>query len=239
MSRRSPREAADNPIADRISRLVCYPYFALMHRFRWEGKEHVPRTGPVIFAANHQSYYDPVLLSLAAGRRVTYLALEQYFGYSVLGRLMRFYGAVPVKADSPGPSAYGRMVRALRSGRACGIFPEGGRSPDGLPARPSPGLGAMALRTRVPVVPVTICGAHRAWPPGQLLPRPGALRLLFQRPMLASDCVDDASTGRGEARRQVTGAVMLRVADGFRKLGHPGLARRARTRLEEYGCSRG
>lgn len=238
MAERESRKTADNPLADRLSRLVCYPYFALAHRFHWWGREHVPRSGPVIFAANHQSFYDPVLLSLAAGRRVIYLAIEHYFGYPVLGRLMRFYGAVPVRTENPGPSAYGRMVRALRDGRACGIFPEGGRSRDGLPGRPRPGLGAMALRTGAAVVPVTIWGAHRAWPPGRVLPRPGSIRLLFQEPIDARSCVGADSADRKDARRRVTGAVIHRIVDGLQEIAHPRNARAARRRLREVGYRR-
>ncbi len=238
MDKRKSSAGADNPLADRFSRIICYPYFALAHRFCWRGEEHIPRSGPVIFAANHQSFYDPVLLSLAAGRRVTYLAMQHYFGYPLLGWLMGFYGAVAVRADSPGPSAYGRMVRALRDGRACGIFPEGGRSPDGLPCHPSPGVGALALRTGAPVVPVTICGAHRAWPPGQALPRPGPICLLFQRPLGAEDCTEPDSVSERRARREVTGKVMHRIADGLEALDHPARAHAARERLEGYGYPR-
>jgi len=238
MGRRNSIAGAENPVADRFSRVICYPYFALAHRFRWLGREYVPRNGPVIFAANHQSFYDPVLLSLAAGRRVTYLAMEHYFGYPLLGRLMRFYGAVSVRAENPGPSAYGRMIRALRDGRACGIFPEGGRSGDGLPCRPSPGIGAMALRTGAPVVPVTIWGAHRAWPPGRALPGPGSIRLLFQRPIRADHCTGPDSGGGRLARHEVTGEVMHRIADGLDQLGFPGRAKAARERLEGYGFPR-
>ena len=235
MAARESRSRADNPLADRLSRIVCYPYFALVHRFHWEGQEHIPRTGAVLFAANHQSFYDPVLLSLASGRRIVYLAMQYYFRYPVLGRLMRFYDAVPVRAESPGPSAYGQMVRALRRGRACGIFPEGGRSPDGLPCPHRPGLGAMALRTGAPIVPVTIWGAHRAWPPWRALPRPGHIRMLFQKPVEPGELVGGRLSNARQAREEVTRAVMHRIVDGLEKLGYPRSARAARRRLRNAG----
>jgi 1-acyl-sn-glycerol-3-phosphate acyltransferase len=221
----------DNPLGDRLSRIVCFPYFAFAHRFRWSGAGHLPREGAAIVAANHQSYYDPVLISLAARRRITYLALEQYFDYPLLGRLMRHFGALPVDPENPKPGSLVRMMRTLKAGQVCGIFPEGGRSHDGLPIEPRPGLGALALRAGVPVVPAALWGAHRAWPPGQLLPRPETIRLRFLPPIRPSDFPDVERMGRGPARAELTRMVMCRIADGLGELAGERVGRAARERM--------
>src|SRR5262249_11885257 len=52
---------------------------ALGFRLRVDGRRHVPRRGPVLLVANHQSYLDPVLVGLACPRRLHYLARKTLF----------------------------------------------------------------------------------------------------------------------------------------------------------------
>jgi len=196
-----PVDRSDNPLIDRASRVLAYPYFAVFNRFKWYRAELVPSRGGAIVAPNHQSFYDPVLLSIAAGRRVYYMAWEKYFHYPLLGSLMRLYGAVPIDIFNPGPSAYATLVRMLRGGRLCGVFPEGGRTKDSLPDPPMPGVGALALRAGVPIVPVTVSGAYHVWPYYRWLPRTGAIEVLFHEPIPVSRGRDLSREERRARRR--------------------------------------
>jgi len=226
--------STDRPLWDRLGRAVLYPYLMLMHRLRWHGVENVPRAGPAILAANHQSFLDPVLVGYAAGRPVVFMGWDYYYRWPVLGRLMRLYQTVPVDLDAPGPSALERMVRALQQGKLCGIFPEAGRTPDGLLTEPKPGAAALALRTGAPLVPVTIHGAFRAWPKGQPLPAPAPISLCFGRPIRPEPT---ARPDRSE-RRRLTLELMERIADGFARLGRPDLAAASRRRLDAWAHAR-
>ncbi len=216
----------DRP-ADRAGRGLAHAYFSLAHRLRWCGAENVPRTGPVILAANHQSFYDPVAICLAARRGVVYVGDEHYYHMPVVGYLMRLFGTIPVNVRSPSPAALAHVVRALRQGHVCGIFPEGARTPDGLIGRPQPGAAVLALRTGAPLVPVTVCGAYAAWPLTRRLPRPAPMAICFGEAMH----VEGKST-RGR-RWEILLELMLRIADGFRRLGRPDLARESRRRVLE------
>jgi 1-acyl-sn-glycerol-3-phosphate acyltransferase len=179
----------------------------------------------VIFAANHQSYYDPVVISLAAGRRIIYMGLKRFFEVPLLGALMRAYGCLPVREGSRVPRAYARMIRLLRRGSACGIFPEGARTTDGLPQPPNPGVGGLALATGAPVVPVTLLGLHRVWPVGRRLPRPGPVLIRFGEPLrFGADREGSRDAGR---RREVARVVMRKIVEGFGSLCRPRLARRS------------
>jgi 1-acyl-sn-glycerol-3-phosphate acyltransferase len=212
--------------SDWWARPIARAYFALAHRLRWCGRENVPRTGPAILAANHQSYFDPIAVSLAAGVPVLYVGLESYYRMPVVGHLMRAFGTIPIPAGSPGHRALSLMLNALSQGAICGIFPEGGRSTDGLFAELHDGVAMLALRTGAPVVPVTLCGAYDAWPIHRPLPRARHISVCFGEPLCAAGAPGDRD------RRRITVEIMRRVANGFVPLGRPDMARACLRRLQ-------
>jgi 1-acyl-sn-glycerol-3-phosphate acyltransferase len=63
------------------------------------------------------------------------------------------------------------------------IFPEGRRSADGTIDRFRPGIGMIASRLAVPVVPVRIDGLQNVLPPGWRMARPGKVRVTFGKPL--------------------------------------------------------
>src|SRR5262245_11722762 len=69
---------------------------------RMEGKQHMPARGPVLVLANHQSYLDPVIVGLAANRRMCYLARKTLFRNRLFGGLIRAFRAVPIDQDGVG-----------------------------------------------------------------------------------------------------------------------------------------
>lgn len=221
----------DNPLLDRLLRTFLYPYFTLLHGYRWYGVENVPRRGPAILAANHQSFLDPILIGLAAGRRIVFMGWQYYYNWPVLGPLMRLQDTIPVDIDTPGPSTIGRLLRVLEQGRLCGIFPEGGRTFDGLLGEPKAGVAALALRSGAPVIPVTISGAFRAWPRGQFYPVPARISAYFGAPFRVDRADNPRGTTDRERRREVAFDLMRRIADGFRKLGRPDVARASLLKL--------
>ncbi len=212
-----------------VGRAASRPYLAVVHRLRCFGLERVPRTGPAIVAANHQSFFDPVVLGLALNRKVVYMAAGPYFRVPLLGSLMRLFGAVPVKDKRPGHRPLARLLRALEEGHLAGIFPEGHRTPDGLVGLPREGAASLALRTGAPVVPATISGAYAAWPRHRLLPRPAPIAVYFGEPFRA-----EGESSR-QRRREITCELMLRIIEGLKHLGRPEIAAKSRRRLlEEY-----
>ncbi|MHC5034975.1 MAG: lysophospholipid acyltransferase family protein, partial [Planctomycetota bacterium] len=144
--------------------------------------------------------------------------------------IMRAFDAVPVDVDTPAPSSLGMMLQALEEGRLCGIFPEGGRTFDGLLREPKPGVALLALRSGAPVIPVTIEGAYRAWPRGRHYPVPTRIRVYFGRPVDIAPC-DHQEGNNHDRRHKIACQIMLRIADGFEKLGAPQLAQASRRKL--------
>ncbi len=229
------QDVEPRPILDLLARPLALSYLLAAHGLRWRGTQNVPPAGPAILAANHQSFLDPVILSVASPRRVVFLAWDYYYNRPLLGRLMRLFEPVPVDVDAPEHGALTGMLGALEQGRLCGVFPEGGRTADGAIGPCREGVAALVLRSGAPVVPVSVCGAFEAWPVGQALPLPAPISVLFGRPLdpRSARCVLEAATPR-ERRRALTREVMMRVAGGLRRLGRPDLAARSEARLRRF-----
>ncbi len=131
------------------------------------GLEHVPATGPVIFAGNHpNSLIDPILILTTCGRIVHFAAKDTLFTTRIMRALLRGLGAVPLaRRDDHGAAidnqaAFTAMFDTLDGGRAIGIFPEGISHDASQLARLKTGAARLALGAAARGTPVTIvpCG---------------------------------------------------------------------------------
>lgn len=167
-------------------RVAAKWYFIIFHGLSWKGLEHVPHTGPCIFAANHQSYYDPPAISGALWvRHVDFIAKAGLFTFKPFAWLIRSLNSIPIKGSAADTGSIREVVARLQQGRATLIFPEGSRSPDGLMQPMQRGVLLLVRKAKCPVVPVAIDGAHRAWPRGRGFPMPWSarIRLRFGEPI--------------------------------------------------------
>ena len=162
------------------------------HHLAPEGDRRRARTRPggAILAANHQSVVDSVFLPLMLDRPVTFSAKAEYFTAS--GPAARLWAAYlkatnQLQMDRDGPRAAQDTLDAalvlLRAGNLFGIYPEGTRSPDGRLYRGRPGVGYLALKSGLPVIPVAILGTRRVLPPGRVVPRPGRIEVRIGAPL--------------------------------------------------------
>lgn len=103
-----------------IWRLVLPLYF----RYKIVGREHLPRSGPVIIAPTHRSRWDPILLARITRRRIRFLASRDEF-IGVQGWLMRRLGAFAVNTRRPSSASLRHCREILLAGRPLVIFPEG------------------------------------------------------------------------------------------------------------------
>jgi 1-acyl-sn-glycerol-3-phosphate acyltransferase len=119
--------------------------------------------GPVLFAANHPTTLDPILLQKALGRPVSTLITSVAFSLPLVGRLLRGAGHLPVgQRGEGGRSLVEAAAAPLRSGRSVAIFPEGQLSPEGSLAALRSGAVRIAAASGAPIVPVGIATAgHR------------------------------------------------------------------------------
>jgi 1-acyl-sn-glycerol-3-phosphate acyltransferase len=153
-----------------FARLLLSGVFRVATGWEVSGRDRVPRSGGLIVASNHISFWDPPLVGSALPRECHFLAKEELFNTPVLGPLIRSYNAIPIRRGMADLSGMSRAIDVLRDGEALLMFPEGSRMRDGElhPARP--GVGMMAVSADVPILPCFISGSSH--PRGWWLRRP-------------------------------------------------------------------
>jgi 1-acyl-sn-glycerol-3-phosphate acyltransferase len=182
------------------------------------GAENIPASGGAILAANHQSVVDSVFLPLMLDRPVTFSAKAEYFTASgPMARVWAYYlrATNQLQMDRDGPRAAQDTLEAaltlLQQGQLFGIYPEGTRSPDGRLYRGRPGVGWLALKSGLPVIPVALSGTRTVLPPGRMIPRPGRIGVTIGKPVALAPELFDAPPGK--ARRQIADQVMAAIQE--------------------------
>ena len=198
-----------------LTRIVLGSTARLVYRPVVQGRENIPRTGPLVLASNHLSFVDSIVIPLVAPRRVVFLAKAEYFtGHGIRGALMRSFftavGAVPIQRGTAGAAqeALDSALGILRDGLAFGIYPEGTRSRDGRLYRGRTGVAWLALTAGCPVVPVALSGTQDIQPVGSRLPRIRRITVRFGKPL---DFSHLQGAKPGPARREATDAVMAAI----------------------------
>jgi 1-acyl-sn-glycerol-3-phosphate acyltransferase len=186
-------------------------------RVRVEGAiDEIPRTGPVIVAANHSSNLDvPVLgssLMPKLGRRLQWLGKKELFDWPVVGWIARNGGVHAIDRGAADVEAFRIATRILEEGHALFVFPEGTRSRDGTLGAGRDGVAVLALRTGAPIVPVGVSGSYERWPRGQRLPRPGGrVTVRIGSPFRLADVLPP-DLDRRAAKTAATDLIMRRIA---------------------------
>src|SRR3954451_3082229 len=143
----------------RFAMAVCSPIVRRWGRLEVSGLEHLPASGPVLLAGNHDSYWDPVAVGVAAVpvRQIQALAKSSLWKPG-LGKVLDGMGQIPIERGKGDTGAMDRAVEELRAGACIGIFPEGTRS-KGTELRARSGFGRLAQAVpEAEVVCVAITG---------------------------------------------------------------------------------
>lgn len=151
--------------------------FSLFTRQHVQGKGNVPEHGPVVVVANHLSYADQYLLTIAIKREMIFMAKEDLFRNRVMRFLIEAFGAIPVRQGAVNRGALKQVHQVLDDGLAMFMFPEGSRSKNAQLQSAFPGSALIALHNDAPVLPVGISGIEVA--------EKGFLWVMFHRPRVA------------------------------------------------------
>ena len=164
------------------------------------GLDNIPRAGSFLIAANHASFLDPPFIGCHVPRPMAYFARKTLWRGGLASWWLNSVGCIPVDRDGSDVAAIKHVLRAQAAGRALVLFPEGTRSADGALQPPKAGVGLIACRAQVPVVPARIFNSHlalgRTGPP-----RPGTrVSVVYGRPLLPAD-FDEPAAGKARYQR--------------------------------------
>lgn len=127
-------------------------------RCGWEGLENLPKDQPVLLCANHSSAVDPILLICAMRQDfpLRIMAKKQLMKIPVVGAFLRAIGVFGVDRGNSDIAAVKTSIQSLRDGWNLLVFPEGTRVKEPGSVDVKGGVGMMAIRSGVPLVPVFI-----------------------------------------------------------------------------------
>jgi 1-acyl-sn-glycerol-3-phosphate acyltransferase len=155
-----------------------------------DGREELDPEKPYIFAANHQSQFDILVLQGFLGADFRWLAKKELFRVPIWGSAMRRAGYISIDR-SHGRQAIKSLDEAaqkIAAGTSVIIFPEGTRSKDGKLYDFKAGAMVLAIKSGVPIVPVAILGTYEILPKGKLLMTPGKVQIRVGRPIETINC---------------------------------------------------
>ncbi|MEU4161600.1 lysophospholipid acyltransferase family protein [Actinoplanes sp. NPDC026670] len=203
------------PLLYSIAKATVGTTLSLGWRPHVEGIEHIPATGGAIFAGNHLSVADELLLGTVVPRHLAFWAKSDYFtGTGVKGflnrKLMEGLGAIRVEREGgrAALTAFDAAIPALQGGDLIAVYPEGTRSPDGRLYRGRTGVARLAVAAGVPIIPVGVAGTDKVQPIGRLVPKleRGVISVKFGKPIETIGRSDDRT-----ALRELTDYVMTEI----------------------------
>ena len=143
-----------------FARVLLIPIFLLFYNYRVIGRENVPKDGAYIVCSNHVSAIDPIFVGISIPDRMYFMAKVELFRNKLLGALLRGLGAFPIKRGEADIKSIKTSLKLLNSGKVLALFPEGTRNKtDEVVAEP--GIAMLAIKSKVPVVPVAIIGNYK------------------------------------------------------------------------------
>ncbi|MDR3321249.1 MAG: 1-acyl-sn-glycerol-3-phosphate acyltransferase [Synergistaceae bacterium] len=183
-----------------FARFILKLYFFIYHRMRVRGLDRleeflVSHDGPVVLAANHESYLDPPAIGVAFSGRLRFVAWDGLFKVPLLSSLISALGAVPVSQENKNSAAglLRQVIGFIEDGFSVLIFPEGMRSPDGALLPFEGGAAFVASKTNTPIVPVWMEGTWEAMSVHVTIPRPHGITVTFGDPILPGELPEKLS----------------------------------------------
>jgi len=159
-----------------FARTVLNILLRLTGEMKINGIDNIPQKGPFIIVADHSSYLDGLVMVSVFKQELTFFSAAYLFDNPFIGFFLRKIKAIPVSTDRKrigSRKSLKEAISRLENGKVLMIFPEGGlRSSDRIDEIKS-GAAYISIKTKVPVLPVSIKGTREILPSGSYFPRRG------------------------------------------------------------------
>ncbi|HTY82342.1 MAG TPA: lysophospholipid acyltransferase family protein [Dehalococcoidales bacterium] len=143
-----------------LGRFLIHPVVFPFASWKVVGKENIEGPGPYLIACNHLHIADPPIVAASLPLKAFFMAKEDLWNNAWSRYWVENFGAFPVSRNGSSIEAVRRGEECLKKGYSLIIFPEGGRSRDGLLQPALQGAALIAMRTGVPVLPVGVRGTY-------------------------------------------------------------------------------
>lgn len=167
-------------------RWADFIFFVSRVKVEVKGLEKLPADGRGhILMANHLSMFDHWAFLSYLPYQFRFAAKSSLFKIPFLGWHLKRSGNLPVYFENPRQTlnGYRQVSKKIRAGTSLVIYPEGERTFDGVMVSFKRGPFLLARTAEVPIVPVTIVGAHQRLKRGSVIIRPGKMSLIFHNPI--------------------------------------------------------
>ena len=163
MSEAAKKPAAQPTKKDSLLYAIAKPIVSVLFKtilpVKYHNRERLAQAPPYIVIANHSSMLDPVILGVGViGHQVRFVGKKELTKNKLAAWLFKQLRMIPVDRHNSDMEAMRACMRVTREGGILGIFPEGTRHHEGLMTEMESGIGLIAMRSRVPLIPVYIAG---------------------------------------------------------------------------------
>jgi 1-acyl-sn-glycerol-3-phosphate acyltransferase len=167
----------------RFCRAIVLGLSLIMFRVKVVGRHNIPRTGAFVVAPIHRSNIDIPLVGLITTRRLRFMGKDSLWKKKPAAMLLSALGGFPVTRGSADREALKRCIQVLEAGEPLVLFPEGTRK-SGPTVQPlMDGSAYIAVKARVPIIPVGVGGTEGVMPKGAKFLRPKKCVLVVGEPI--------------------------------------------------------
>lgn len=199
-----------NPQLYKLVRSLAAWYFTTFYDYTQTGLQNVPKSGPVIFAANHVSFYDPPAIGACIHRPINYFARDSLFK-GLFGKALCEIGTIPVARENAEVKSLKAIFRALKYKGIVAIYPEGTRSVDGQLMEPKAGAGMIACKSKATVIPTRLFGTHKVFGRTDKAPKIGGhIHITYGQPMPTAEI--DPGKAHPERYLEASRRIMAKIA---------------------------
>lgn len=199
-----------NPQLYKLVRSLAAWYFTTFYDYTQSGLQNVPPAGPVIFAANHVSFYDPPAIGACIHRPINYFARDSLFK-GLFGKALGAIGTIPVARENAEVKSLKAIFRALKYNGIVAIYPEGTRSADGQLMEPKAGAGMIACKSKATVIPTRLFGTYEVFGRTDKAPKIGGhIHISYGQPMPTAEI--DPGKAHPERYLEASRRIMAKIA---------------------------
>lgn len=137
-------------------RVIVIPFYYIIKPFRYFGKRKVA-DGPCVYICNHYKLFDPVYTAATTWEGIHYVGKREIEKMFLIGRIAKRAKAILVNRDGNDVRGVLDCLKCLKNGEKITIYPEGTRNKSDVDLLSfKHGAAALAIKAKVPIIPVCI-----------------------------------------------------------------------------------